>query len=155
MFRFVFVRARARGCAQQRASILAHTKACDKRQQSTCSRKHTKTQQHKKNQTTHVVDRAEVFVVHPAAHLDKVHQAKLPREQAAEVDVLEGAGQVLRQRGLVPPHVGLEDLLPQHAGDAEHRPARVHELRLAVPVFLFLFGDLLCVCVRFACARAA
>ena len=44
------------------------------------------------------------------------------------VHVLPGAGQVLGQVGLIEPDVGVDDLLHQDAGNAEHGPAGVLQL---------------------------
>jgi hypothetical protein len=82
----------------------------------------------------HLVDGAELADVLPPADLHPVHQQELDRQQAAQVDVGEGRRQVLRQRGLgVPVHVGVEDLLAQHARGAQHGPTGVHQLGLPVP----------------------
>ena len=81
----------------------------------------------------HLVHRPKVLVVLPAADLHPVHEQELPRQQAAHVDVLEGLRQVLRQAGLVEEDFWLHNLLHQHAGNAQHGPAGVDQLRLAVP----------------------
>ena len=75
------------------------------------------------------VDAVGLDKVAPAADLHKVHEQKLHGHQAQDVE---------RQRGLdgrlVEEDGGVEDLLAQNAGHAQHRPPRVHQLRLAVPL---------------------
>ena len=75
--------------------------------------------------------RAEVL---PALELDEVHRPELDGEQAERL---------LRRDHLVlhvPDLVGVRDLLRHDAGDAEHRPAAVHALRLGEPLEAVLVG---------------
>ena len=79
----------------------------------------------------YLVDRAEVADVLVAADLHVVHEHELPCEEAAQVGHGSALGDV--EGSLVPEGVGDDDLLAEDTGNAEHGPAGVHELSLAVP----------------------
>lgn len=55
---------------------------------------------------------------------------------AAKVD----GGQVLGQASVVEEHIRLNDLLCQNARHSQHRPPRMHQLRLPVPARIQLMS---------------